>query len=100
MTANDECDSFFSISNDNMVYMDEMEQEKEDEVKSNSSNSPNSMKKMYGSNQNLFDPTKISPPNKFLNKLRKRIASYNNICDVGESVISGSLQNDDSSVME
>ena len=31
----------------------------------------------YGINQNLFDPTKSSPPNEFMIKLYMRMAIYN-----------------------
>jgi hypothetical protein len=31
----------------------------------------------YGLKQNLFDPTKMSPPNNFINKLRERMDIYN-----------------------
>jgi hypothetical protein len=32
----------------------------------------------YGLKQNLFDPTKSSPPNDFMMKLQKRMSIYNN----------------------
>jgi len=38
-------------------------------------NSPTSE---YSIKQNLFDPSKSSPPNDFLNKLQKRMKIYNN----------------------
>jgi len=38
-----------------------------------------STKSEYSMKQNLFDPSKSSPPNNFLNKLQTRIKIYNNI---------------------
>jgi hypothetical protein len=38
-----------------------------------------SPKSEYSINQKLFDPSKSSPPNNFLNKLQKRMKIYNNI---------------------
>jgi hypothetical protein len=37
----------------------------------------NEYKKEYGLNQNLFDPTKSSPPNDFMIKLHMRNKIYN-----------------------
>jgi hypothetical protein len=39
----------------------------------------NSPKSEYSMKQNLFDPSKSSPPNNFMSKLKKRIKIYNNI---------------------
>jgi len=36
----------------------------------------NSPKSEYSIKQNLFDPSKSSPPNDFMNKLQKRIKFY------------------------
>jgi hypothetical protein len=36
-------------------------------------------KSEYSMKQNLFDPSKSSPPNDFMNKLQKRITFYSNI---------------------
>ena len=36
-----------------------------------------SLKKEYSLKQNVFDPTKGSPPNNFMNNLRRRMDSYN-----------------------
>jgi hypothetical protein len=38
----------------------------------------NSPKSEYSMKQNLFDPSKSSPPNNFMSKLEKRIKFYNN----------------------
>ena len=35
--------------------------------------------KMYSSKKNLFDPSKSSPPNNFLNKLHTRMNSFENL---------------------
>jgi hypothetical protein len=37
----------------------------------------NSPKSEYSVKQNLFDPSKSSPPNDFMNKLKKRINRFN-----------------------
>lgn len=37
----------------------------------------NSPKSEYSVKQNLFDPSKSSPPNDFMNKLKKRINMFN-----------------------
>ena len=39
----------------------------------------NSPKSEYSNKQNLFDPSKSSPPNNFMNKLQKRIKMYTSI---------------------
>ena len=36
-----------------------------------------SLNKEYSLKQNVFDPTKGSPPNNFMNNLRRRMDSYN-----------------------
>jgi len=38
----------------------------------------NSPKSEYSNKQNLFDPSKSSPPNNFMNKLQERIKMYSN----------------------
>jgi len=38
----------------------------------------NSPKSEYSNKQNLFDPSKSSPPNNFMNNLQKRIKMYSN----------------------
>jgi hypothetical protein len=38
----------------------------------------NSPKSEYSVTQNFFDPSKSSPPNDFMNKLKKRIKMFNN----------------------
>ena len=49
----------------------------------------------YSLKQNFFDPSKSSPPNDFMLKLRKRMSIYNNIDDINYIDI-----NDDSRVKE
>jgi hypothetical protein len=46
----------------------------------------NSPKSEYSLTQNFFDPTKSSPPNDFINKLRKRIQAYNELYHVDKMV--------------
>ena len=36
-----------------------------------------SLKKEYSLKQNIFDPSKSSPPNDFMKNLRRRMDSYN-----------------------
>ena len=57
------------------------ERSKNIQIKKNLStpNKINSLKSEYSMKQNLFDPSKSSPPNNFLDKLQKRIKNYNNI---------------------
>ena len=38
----------------------------------------------YGLKQNLFDPTKSSPPNEFMIKLYMRMAIYNTVSEKRE----------------
>jgi hypothetical protein len=51
------------------------------QIKNNVStpNKINSPKSEYSNKQNLFDPSKSSPPNNFMNKLQKRIKMYSTI---------------------
>jgi hypothetical protein len=39
----------------------------------------NNIESEYSLKQNFFDPSKCSPPNDFMNKLKKRMSIYNNI---------------------
>ena len=39
----------------------------------------NSNKLEYSLKQNLFDPSKSSPPNNFMEKLQKRMSIYNSV---------------------
>jgi hypothetical protein len=57
------------------------ERSKNIQIKKNLStpNKINSPKSEYSMNQNLFDPSKSSPPNDFMKKLEKRINIYSNI---------------------
>lgn len=47
----------------------------------------NSLKSEYSINQNLFDPSKSSPPNNFMSNLQKRIKKYNNTFYVDSMII-------------
>jgi hypothetical protein len=48
----------------------------------------NSYKYDYSINENLFDPSKSSPPNNFMNNLQKRIKIYSNIFYEDNMVVS------------
>jgi len=48
----------------------------------------NSPKSEYSINENLFDPSKSSPPNNFMNNLQKRIKMYSNIFYEDSMVVS------------
>ena len=45
-------------------------------IKSKSIPIPQTTTQEYGLKQNLFDPTKSSPPNEFMLKLRMRVSLY------------------------
>lgn len=49
-------------------------------ISSTSSNLSENSDNEYSLNHNFFDPSKSSPPNEFMAKLKKRMSAYESFC--------------------